>query len=382
MTGAAMNRVALMLESDGPGGAETMLLHLAEELRRRGAEVCPVGPHDGCGWLADEFRARGFEPETFTLRRPLDWSCVRGIEAMLRRRRVNIVHSHEFTMAVYGAVAARRLGLAHVITMHGGTGFADRWRRRAALRWAFRSSRVAAVSAPTRSQLAAALGLAESRIEVIPNGISFQPGRRARIREDLALDEDERLILAVGNLYPVKGHIVLLEALAHLRKCDGVRWRMAIAGRGGEEAALRAFAQEQGIGDRLHLLGYRADVPDLLAASDLYVMPSLSEGLPMALIEAMFAARPVVASAVGGIPNVVTHGMNGLLVPPGDPKALAEALLRLLRSPAERQRLATAAYRRASAEYSVEQMVDRYEELYGPAGDRTLGLPEATLSVA
>jgi L-malate glycosyltransferase len=375
-----VNRVALMLESDGPGGAETMLLHLAEELRRRGSDVCPVGPHAGCGWLADEFRARGFQPEVFTLRKPLDWSCVRGIEAMLRRRRVDVVHSHEFTMAVYGSVAARRMGLPHVITMHGGTGFADRWRRRAALRWAVRSSRVAAVSEPTRSQLAAALALPESRIEVVPNGIAFQPGQRDRVRAELGLDEDEHLILAVGNLYPVKGHIVLLEALALLRDGDGPRWRVAIAGRGGEETALRGFAHDHGFGHRLHLLGYRADIPDLLAASDLYVMPSLSEGLPMAMIEAMFAARPVVASAVGGIPDVVTHGTHGLLVPPGDPAALREALSRLLGSPAERQQQATAAYRRAAEEYGVEQMVDRYERLYGVAGTRRRGFLEAASS--
>jgi glycosyltransferase involved in cell wall biosynthesis len=366
-----MATIALMLESDGPGGAETLLLHLAGELRRRGHEVVPVGPDDGCGWLAGEFRDRGFVPEVFRLRRAIDPGCVTGLARMLRRRRVDVVHSHEFTMAFYGAAASRVLRLPHVVTMHGGMDFAARRRRRVALRWAFRRSRVAAVSEPTRARLAGALGVPERQIEVVPNGIGFEPGDGAGVRAELGVAPDEPLILAVGNLYPVKGHIVLLRALARLLDDGAPRWRVAIAGRGGEEDSLRSFARERGFADRLHLLGYRADIPDLLAASDVYVMPSLSEGLPMALIEAMSAARPVVASAVGGIPDAIDPEVDGLLVPPGDETALAAAIARMLGSSAERERLGAAARRRARAEYGVERMADRYERLYGlvvPAG--------------
>jgi glycosyltransferase involved in cell wall biosynthesis len=360
-----MATIALMLESDGPGGAETMLLHLARELRARDHRVVPVGPSNGCGWLAEEFRQLGFDPQRFVLRRPIDPGCLSGMIGMLRQQRVDVVHSHEFTMAFYGAAAARLLRKPHVITMHGGMGFAERGRRRAALRWAVRRSRVAAVSEPTRDRLAGALGIAPREITVVPNGIRFQPGERHRVRGELGLPANEQLLLAVGNLYPVKGHIVLLHALAGSIGRSTPKWRLAIAGRGQEEAALRGFAKEHGFADRLHLLGYRADIPDLLAAADVYVMPSLSEGLPMALIEAMSAVKPVIASAVGGIPDVLTHGEHGLLVPPGDPAALRDALSRLLGSRAERQRLAAAAYQRAIAQYGVERMADRYEELYG-----------------
>jgi glycosyltransferase involved in cell wall biosynthesis len=104
-----MATVALMLESDGPGGAERVLIQLAEELRARGHEVVPVGPSDGCGWLAGEFRERGYNPEVFENRWPVfDPLCVAGLVRKFRRRAVDVVHSHEFTMAVYGAAAARR----------------------------------------------------------------------------------------------------------------------------------------------------------------------------------------------------------------------------------------------------------------------------------
>jgi glycosyltransferase involved in cell wall biosynthesis len=361
-----MRTVALMLESDGPGGAERVVMELADELRRRGREVVPVGPSDGCGWLAGEFRSRGYIPEQFHLRAPLDPFCVSGLVGMLRRRNVDVVHSHEFTMAFYGSAAARVLRLPHVITMHGGMGFATRARRRIAMRWACRNSRfVVAVSEPTRAALSSALRLPAETIRVVPNGLRFGMGERGRVRAELGLADDEALILAVGNLYPVKGHIVLLRAMEALERSGVSRWRLVIAGRGEEEAALRRFADESGFPDRLHLLGYRSDIHDLLAACDIFAMPSLSEGLPMALLEAMSAGRPVIASAVGGIPDVVTHAEHGLLVPPSDPDALRDALWRLLGSPAERQRLAAVAYQRANAEYGVEQMADRYEELYG-----------------
>ena len=115
--------IALPLESDGPGGAETMLLQFAEELRRRGHHVIPVGPARGHGWLGEQFRQRGFEPSTFEIRRPLDPGTVRGLARLFRSRAVELVHSHEFTMCVYCAVAGRMVGIPHVTTMHGHMAF-------------------------------------------------------------------------------------------------------------------------------------------------------------------------------------------------------------------------------------------------------------------
>jgi glycosyltransferase involved in cell wall biosynthesis len=362
-----MARIALMLESDGPGGAEMMLLHLAEALRARGHSVFPVGPAEGEGWLPERLRERDITSGTFTLRRPLDPKCLRDLVRLLDSERVDVVHSHEFTMAVYGAAAARRLGLPHVITMHGGRRYGTAWRRRAALRWAIRSGRATvAVSDATRAELAGTLGLPPGDIRVIRNGIPARAGDGPAARRSLRVRDDEALILAVGNLYPVKGHIVLLEALARLAlEGPEVPWRLAIAGRGEEEAKLRAFADEHGLTDRLSLLGFREDIPDLLAAADVFVMPSLREGLPVALVEAMFAGRPVVASRVGGIPEVLSGEGDALLVPPQDAASLATALRRLLTCPAEREALGRRARAVAEAGLGVDAMAARYEDAYG-----------------
>jgi glycosyltransferase involved in cell wall biosynthesis len=357
--------VALMIESDGPGGAEQVVVELAEELRRRGFGVCPVGPAQGSGWLPQQLRSRGFDPEVFRLRCPLDPACAFDLRRTLERRGVSVIHSHEFTMAVYGTAVARMLGVPHVITMHGGRGYQASWRRRVALGWACRRSTSVGVSRSAAYELERSLRLAPGSVRVVLNGIRFTPGDRARGRAVYGLNPETPLILAVGNLYPVKGHIYLLRALRRLAEVHpGLQWRAAIAGRGGEEAALREYLSASALSDRVTLLGYREDVPDLLAAADIYAMPSLSEGMPLALVEAMFARKAIVASLVGGIPEVVSAGREALLVPPEDPEALAEALGELLRDPARREALAGAAEARARAEFDVAAMADAYERLY------------------
>ena len=361
--GEAPLRIALMIECDGPGGAELMMLELAKELRARGHTVLPVGLSAGTGWLGARFVAAGFEPASFELRRPLDLAAVRALTTILRDFRADVVHSHEFTMAIYGAAAAKRANARHVITMHGGLYYAAAWRRRAALRWAMRrSASLVGVSVATASALQRILGIDRSKVHVVPNGIPLRTGVRAKLRSELGLAPGELLIVSVGNLYPVKGHAVLIDALARLR--DRTGWRLAIAGRGEEEGRLRAQAATAGIGERVHLLGFRDDVADILAAADLFTMPSLSEGLPLALVEAMSFGLPVVVTGVGGVPEVVTDGAEGMLVPPSDAGALAAALGALLADAPRRQKMGEAARTRALRDYALSTMADRYERLY------------------
>jgi glycosyltransferase involved in cell wall biosynthesis len=352
-----------MLESDGPGGAEMVMLRLAEALRERGHEIVPVGPATGCGWLAEQFRQRGFQPEQFLLRRPLDWRCAHGMTEMLRRRGVDVIHSHEFTMAVYGTASARWLGRPHVITMHGNQTMTTRWRRRAGLRAAFRlSDAVVAVSRDTKRFLDAQLGVRADVIRIVPNGVPTPVGERDAMRQALRLAPEELLVLATGSLVPRKGHAVLIKALA--AQPPDIPWRLAIAGNGPERGALEALVASLKLDSRVQLLGHRDDVGDLLAAADIFAMPSLWEGLPLALLEAMAAGKPVVASATSGIPEAVTSEKNGLLTQPGSVPELDMALTRLLTDAPLRCRLAVCAERTARTVYSIEAMTAAYDDLY------------------
>jgi glycosyltransferase involved in cell wall biosynthesis len=370
-------RIAMLLESDGPGGAERILVHLAEAMTRRGHHVIPVGPADGCGWLAGELRKAGIGSEAFRLRRAVDPRCAIELARLFMDRRVDVAHSHEFSMALYGAAAARLARVPHIITMHGSRYFDGKSRRRIGLRWAFRASQHAiAVSEATRADLEGRLKVAGPLIGVIHNGVPEPMGDREKGRRELGLERSDLLILAVGNLYGVKGHDVLLHALHRLPPALG--WRLAVAGRGPEEVRLRELAARLSLSDRVHLLGYRSDTSDLMAAADIIAMPSRSEGLPLTILEAMFARRPIVASAVGGIPDALGSG-GGLLVPPGDPDALAEALTRLLLDPDLRSALSNSAAAIAAARFSVEAMADAYERCYleaaGTGVRRTRGRP-------
>jgi glycosyltransferase involved in cell wall biosynthesis len=270
-------------------------------------------------------------------------------------------------MSVYCSVAATLRGIPHVCTMHGNFNMLNVWRRRAALWLAFRLSRtVVAVSEATKGHLIEKMGLPPGKVRAILNGISYTAGERERVRRELGIGDDELMVLALGRLIVLKGHRVLLRAMERLDQSGVPRnWHVVIAGHGRLESELKRQAGDAGLTGRAHILGYRKDVSDLLAASDIFVMPSLWEGLPVALLEAMFAGKPVLASRCFGIPEVIEDGVHGLLVPPGDEILLANGLRRLLTEPELRSRLAAAGRERVAEGFSAAVMVDRYEEAYG-----------------
>jgi glycosyltransferase involved in cell wall biosynthesis len=209
------------------------------------------------------------------------------------------------------------------------------------------------------------------RLFLIPNGVDVEryaeQGDRAGVRAGLGLPASARLIIVVAKLFAQKGHAVLLEALAStsVRTDDAV----LVVGEGPERDRLEDIARRRGL-RCVRFLGARPDIPQLLAASDLFVLPSLWEGLPMALLEGMAAGLPVIATDVAGSRQVVVNGESGLLVPPGDPTALASAMTGLLADDAERTRLGRAARQRVESEFSAARQAARHAEAYEAARRR------------
>jgi len=278
-------------------------------------------------------------------------------------------------MAVYGAWASWLAGGHHVVTMHGSRYYARRLRRRIAMRSAIAlSGQTVAVSNVLADQMSRDLLVRRSRIMTIANGVHPTPLDATDVRQELRLGSHDQLIVAVGNLYPVKGHQHLVDALALLAHRHPTL-HLAICGRGELEDALRSRARERGFA-HLHLLGLRSDVAAVLAAADLFVLPSLSEGLPLALLEAMFAGRPIVASDVGEVAATLDGGNAGVLVPAGNAAVLAAAIDDLLTHPARAAALGDRARARAAAHHDVSHMARCYRAIY----DRLL--THATLPVA
>ena len=278
----------------------------------------------------------------------------RTLRALKQRHGRFVLHAHcAYPDVVGAALAARWLGLPLVATAHGSDinlSARERLLRpqiRAALRCA---QRVIAVSDPLARAVAALTGLPPPRIECIPcAGYSANvfhpraPAGLAALRRALGVDADTRLVLFVGHLVPVKGLDVLLRAWALLssKRPDAARARLVLVGEGAERDALMRLAEREGVAAQVTFLGPRPQpvVADWLAAADLLCLPSHAEGSPNVVVEALASGTPVVASRVGGIPDLVQDGVNGLLVPAGDAAALAAALAAVLAGDWDAQRI-------------------------------------------
>jgi glycosyltransferase involved in cell wall biosynthesis len=228
--------------------------------------------------------------------------------------------------------------------------------------------RYIAVSQAVARQLSRTFHVPPQKVRVIHNTIPF--GRFDRqasqqLRAALSRGAERPIVLTVARLDKQKGHVTLLNAISHVP--DAI---FVLAGDGPEKASLEAQARERGIGDRIIFLGYRSDIPDLLAGCDLFVLPSIYEGLPLSILEAMAAERAVVATAVGGVPEAVLDGETGWLVPPGDPVALARAIQALLSNPLLAGRMGAAGKARVQREFSSSTMVQRITQTYEELLDR------------
>jgi glycosyltransferase involved in cell wall biosynthesis len=223
------------------------------------------------------------------------------------------------------------------------------------------------VSNATRLQFAKDLSIPADSFKVVHNGVPLTQGTADGVRRELGFSNGEIVILAVANLERNKNHRMLLEACVSIEE-EGLKfpWHLIIAGgRGGDEySPLMEYIDSQKLQDRVHVLIGRNDIPDLLALADIFAMPSLREGLPMALLEAMMAGKAIVASATGGIPEAIYDGREGILVPPGKMDALKQGLRALMTDPARRRSLGAAALARATREFTVQVMADHYLELY------------------
>ena len=362
-----MTKTALLvIETSGPGGAEKMLISLANSLDR--SRFRPVVVLLKTGWLHDQLKARGITTHIVPLSRTVDPGWVRRMRGLLQEENVAVMHAHEFYMNCYCALLSRLTGVPSVTTVHGKNYSSAKWYRRAAYRAAARHSRMIAVSEGIADFLADDVGVARERLTTIRNGIdheAFAPkaGVRAEIRAELQLTPEQPVIGCLGNLYPVKGHTHLLDAAATV--CKKYPDAMFLfAGRGHLLESLQRQTDRLGLTRNVRFLGFREDSTRLLMAMDIFAMPSLSEGLPLSILEAMAAEKAIVASAVGGIPEVLREGESGLLIPPGDPAALAGAVLRLLDDRQAARRMGETARRQMVADFSLTTMTATYERLY------------------
>ncbi len=351
------------------GGIANYILSLGRFLKKGGAEVLVASSG---GALERELASSGIAHKRLGLNTKFEFGpkvlrSIFKIARIVKDEKVDIIHGHTRVAQSAGFFASRIADVAFVTTCHGF--FRKRFGRRIFDLW---GDKVIAISESVRRSLIADFNVSPNRIALIHNGVDveaflreYPAGEVRRMRDDLHLG-GVPVVGTIGRLSPVKGQILLIEALAHLAskncKVEGL-----IVGSGPEERALRAAAADFGISDHVHFIKSVPDTRPYLAVMDIFVFPSLQEGLGLALLEAMASSRPCAASDTGGIADIITDGENGMLFPAGDAGALADTIVNLLQDEPLRKRLASAARALVSRDFSIEEMAKDVMKLYEEA---------------
>lgn len=357
-------RVTIVNQSRMWGGTEHYAVRLAEGLRDRGCAVRVLWAHDVVG---ERVRAAGLDGARLRLRGDFDLAGLWRLTADLRRHRTDVLLTTKWREYLPGGLAARLAGVRrHVISLGLRVVPRDDLKRRLIFRLA---DRVLVNAAEIRDALLTAPWIRADRVHVVHNGVDLPrfaaPADGAGFRRELGIPADAPLLLNIGALTPQKDHANLLRAAARLRATHPDVF-VAVVGEGFLRPELEALAHEVGLGDRVRLAGFRADVRSALAAADLFVLSSDNEGMPWVLMEALAAGLPIVATDVSGTRACVEQDVTGRIVSPTDPAALAAACAALLDDPAARVRMSAAARALAVARFDAERMVDQTLQLLIP----------------
>ncbi|MCB0324048.1 MAG: glycosyltransferase [Bdellovibrionales bacterium] len=366
-------KVLLFIETGGPGGAERVVSMLAQALPLRHIETDVLTFRTG--WLTEQLQRQHTRHIRIATARRFDIALPFRIARVLRSGAYDVLHSHLLDSNFYGALAAKIAGVPHVATEHGdvhhieGKNFARLKVRSVGLLGSF----VTAVSRHTLEKLFD-FGIPPERAQVVGNPIAFAAADaevRTAKRRELQISSTTWVWLHAANLRPVKDQATLLRGFAHslksLRRSPSDRTidpLLLIAGDGKGRGALEELAVELGIAERVHFLGFRQDIPELIAAADGFVLSSLSEAMPMSLLEAASAGLVVAASSVGGIPEVVRDGDSGFLFPAGDWKALGTILSKATHDREQASVMSRRLQQWVHSNCSVDAVVEQYATLY------------------
>ena len=353
------------------GGSEKVALDIASHLdaQRFEPSVCAL---DLDGDLSGELD-KSHIPHHVLHRKGLEPGVFGRIYRLMKDRRVDIVHTHHFTQLLFAALPARLAGARIIHTEHEFFSYTQRAAPRSLIRLLVRlCDNMTVVGPEVADYFVQTIGIPRDRLTIVPNGVdvgAFEYDREAARRE-LGLECGDVVIGTIGRLEPEKDQATLLDMFRQVRTTHP-KARMVIVGDGSLAADLKTHAARIGVGGAALFLGYRRDVAKLLAAMDIFVLTSIREGLPISLIEAMAARRPVVSSDIGSVRDLVQDSINGLVVAARDTAAFTAAVERLIQSPELCRTLADAGRRTVEASFSLPAVIRAYENLYRTAVMKT-----------
>lgn len=353
------------------GGAEQHLLTLIKNIDKSAFEL-----HVACLFaepLAPLISREGFPAHIFPMKSKLDWKPISNLASLIKTEGFHIVHTHGVRANLIGRVAAKLAGGTHVVTtVHSVLAFdyhrwADRWINRICETGTRGiTERFITVCDMLAAQLARE-GVPEEKIFTVHNGLElekYSPDVSGEpIRQEFGITQDKIVMGIVARLHPVKGHTYLLDALAKAVKNEP-NLLLLIVGTGPDRAMLKERCRELALDQNVIFTGFRKDIPQMLAALDFLVLPSLSEGLSLTIMEGMAMHKPVLATAVGGTPEIITHEVDGYLVPPADAGALAEGILQMAGNLQEVRDMGLAARKTIEERFTAALMAEKTTGIY------------------
>ncbi|MBI5842255.1 MAG: glycosyltransferase [Chloroflexi bacterium] len=367
--------IAFLIDGLSMGGAERLMVPILKHLSRDDFEprVCVFQTKEG-NPMAESIQALGVPVDSLEINRLRDISALPRLTRYLKENNVKLVHTQLEFANILGNIAAKFMRLPSVCTVHvlppEEVKLKTKFHQRA--EWTslrMFCDRIISVSEEARTYHLDIAGFWPEKITTIYNGIDLMEFRKSgradrnAIRQELGIPENANLMTTVAVLRQPKGIEFMIRALPAVLAADPLAYYLVV-GSGPHHDVLIEEVAKVGVKDRVIFAGLRKDVPDLLAASDLFVLPTLTEALPTVLAEAMAVGLPIVASAVGGVPEMVTDGANGRLVSPGVPVELSDACIDLLSSPEKRKSMGSRGLEIVDEKFSIDRQVGQMRELY------------------
>jgi glycosyltransferase involved in cell wall biosynthesis len=351
------------------GGAEVLAARIGRQLAKdfRIVFACL----DDLGTLGGELRDQGFPVHVLGRRPGLDWRCSWRLAKLLRQEQVDVIHAHQYTPFFYSLIARLLCRRPSILFMEHGRTFPDYPRRKRMIANRLlieRRDRVVAVGEAVRQALIHNEGIPPTKVEVVYNGIDLSAyangcAHRQAVRREIGVGDQDLVLFQVARLDPLKDHATAIRTMEHVVRRRGDA-RLILVGEGPEMEKTQQLVSQLNLSANVRFLGLRKDVGRLLGAADQFLLTSVSEGIPLAVIEGMAAGLPVVATRVGGMGEVVEDGQTGLLAPSGDAAALATSVLRIAADPALGRQMGQRGRERAYAVFSEGQMVASYAQRF------------------
>ena len=365
-------KILFIITSSGIGGAEKILCYTATGLdyNKYDISVCSLKKK---GEIAADLEKRGIEVCCLHMggrESSLGW--LSSIIALIRlfpyliKIRPTIIHSFLFRANILARIAGYLTGIPIIISSVRVMGGEKKYFHYVEMITSFMVDHYVAVSESVQRHIIDKSRISNEKISVIYNGVNIKSQDNAyeqNAKTPFKIENEDRILMTVGRLHKQKGHCYLIQAVSKVRK-EFPKVKLLITGDGEEENNLKKLVKSLDLTNEVIFAGLRSDIEGILPMAELFILPSLWEGLPNALLEAMAAGKPVVATKVGGIPEIVVHGETGILIPPRDPNALAIAIVDLLQDGLKAKDMGEAGRMRAGKRFSIYKMIEKTENLY------------------